>query len=121
MGLGTILYPTVVGFVWDTKRLISARSSPGKPWASKKCTTISGWLALWIMIWDTSIWRPECWNRSRIHSAQKFKTCYQGALLDQCRKISQYGARRAILLRRNDLQDQRKFVQSGTPAKGGAP
>jgi hypothetical protein len=25
--------------------------------ASKKFMTISGWSALWIMIWDTSIWR----------------------------------------------------------------
>src|SRR5262249_114418 len=73
------------------------------------------------MIWDTSIWRPECWNPSRTHSAQKFKTYYQGALLHHCRKISQYRARRAILLRRNDLQDQGKSVPSGTPAKGGAP
>src|SRR5215469_108288 len=104
-----------------TKRLISARSSPAKPWASKKCTTIFGWSVLWIMIWDTSIWRPEGWNPSRTHSAQKFKIYYQGTLLHHCRKISQYGARRAVLLRRNDLQDQGKSVQSGTPAKGGVP
>src|SRR5215469_7075185 len=73
------------------------------------------------MIWDTSIWRPEGWNPSRTHSAQKFKIYYQGTLLHHCRKISQYGARRAVLLRRNDLQDQGKSVQSGTPAKGGVP
>jgi len=32
----------------------------------KTCTTTSGWSVLSIMIWDTSIWRPECSNRSKI-------------------------------------------------------
>ena len=44
------------------KRSISAPSSPGKPSASRKCKTISGSSALWIMIWDTSIWRLGCLN-----------------------------------------------------------
>ena len=24
------------------------------------------WSALWIMIWDTSVWRHESWNRRKI-------------------------------------------------------
>ena len=32
-------------------------------------------LALWIMIWDTSIWRLGCLNRSKIRSAQKCYPC----------------------------------------------
>jgi len=34
----------------------------GQAVASKKFTTIFGWSVLWIMIWDTSIWRLACWN-----------------------------------------------------------
>jgi hypothetical protein len=34
------------------------------------------WLvSLWIMIWDTSIWRPACSNRWKIRSAQKCYLC----------------------------------------------
>jgi putative transposase len=29
--------------VWERRKSISVRSLPGKPWALKKCTTISGW------------------------------------------------------------------------------
>ncbi len=57
------------------KKSISARSSPAKPSASEKFTTTSGWSALWIMIWGTSIWRLECSNRSKIRSAQKCYPC----------------------------------------------
>ena len=28
-----------------------------------------------VMIWDTSIWRRECSNHSKIHSAQKCYLC----------------------------------------------
>jgi site-specific DNA recombinase len=35
----------------------------------------SGWSALWIMIWDISIWRRECSNRSKTHLAQKCYLC----------------------------------------------
>jgi len=43
--------------------------------ASKKFTRTSGWSALWSMIWDTSICRRECLNRSKIPSAQKCYPC----------------------------------------------
>ena len=36
----------------------------------KTGSTISGWSALWIMIWDTSIWIRVCWNHSITRSAQ---------------------------------------------------
>jgi hypothetical protein len=35
---------------------------PAKLSASRKCTTISGSSALWIMIWETSIWTRVGWN-----------------------------------------------------------
>ncbi len=57
------------------KRSISALSSPGRLSALRKCKTTSGWSALWIMIWDTSICRPACSNRWRIRSAQKCYLC----------------------------------------------
>jgi hypothetical protein len=41
----------------------------------------SGWLALWIMIWDTSIWIRACWNRWKILSAQKCYPCSRYVLL----------------------------------------
>ena len=36
--------------------------------------------ALWIMIWDTSIWRLGCSNRSKIRSAQKCYLCVRYVL-----------------------------------------
>jgi hypothetical protein len=66
---------------WETKRSISARFLPDWPSGSKKCRMISGWSALWIMIWDTSIWRPECLNRSKIRSAQNCHLCDRYDLL----------------------------------------
>ena len=38
----------------------TVRSLPARPSASKKFTTTSGSSALWIMIWDISIWRRAC-------------------------------------------------------------
>ncbi len=35
--------PGAVEFAWVAKKSISVRSLPGRPWASKKFTTISGW------------------------------------------------------------------------------
>src|ERR1700732_1256295 len=64
-----------VASVWATKKLISARSLPARRSASKKFTMTSGWLALWIMIWDTSIWRLASWNRWKIPSAPKCYPC----------------------------------------------
>jgi len=66
------------------KKSISVRSLPDRPSASKKFTTTSGSSALWIMIWDTSIWRSRCSNRSKIPSAQKCYPClrYVGRRLD---------------------------------------
>jgi hypothetical protein len=61
----------VAASVWVTKKLISARSLLDRPSGSKRFTTTSGWSALWIMIWGTSIWRLACSNRSKIRSAQK--------------------------------------------------
>jgi hypothetical protein len=46
-----------------------------RPSASEKCATTFGWSALWIMIWDTSIWRRACSNRSKTRSAQKCHPC----------------------------------------------
>jgi hypothetical protein len=57
------------------KKSISARSSPGRLSASRKCKATSGWSALWIMIWDTSISRPACSNRWKVRSAQKCYLC----------------------------------------------
>ena len=45
--------------------------------ASKKCTMMSVWSVLWIMIWDTSISIVECWNRPTIRSARGFYPCSQ--------------------------------------------
>ena len=59
----------------DNKKSISARSLPDKPSASRRFTTTYGWSVLWIMIWDTSIWRLGCSNRSKIRSAQKCHPC----------------------------------------------
>ena len=46
-----------------TKRLTSARSSPAKRSASRRCRMISASSASWSMIWVTSIWRRVYWNR----------------------------------------------------------
>jgi putative transposase len=62
-------------FAWATKKSISAKSSPDKLSASRKCTTTSGWSVLWSMISVTSTWRLEFWNRSKIPSAQKCYPC----------------------------------------------
>jgi hypothetical protein len=78
---GSSSSPDAVASVWAAKKLISARSLPARLSASKKFTTISGWLALWIMIWDTSIWRLVCWNRWKIPSAQKCYLCSRYILL----------------------------------------
>ncbi len=67
--------PVAAASVWGAKKLTSARSLPVRPSASKKFTTTSGWSVLWIMIWDTSIWRLECWNRSKTRSAQSCYPC----------------------------------------------
>jgi len=48
------------------KKLIAARSLLDRPSGSKRFTTTYGWSALWIMIWDTSIWRLGCSDRSKI-------------------------------------------------------
>jgi hypothetical protein len=60
---------------WGTKKLTSARSLPARLSASKKFTMTSGWLALWIMIWGTSILRLECSNRLRTRSARDCYLC----------------------------------------------
>ena len=65
--------PIAAASAWATKRSTSALSSPARRSASKKSTTISGWSALWIMIWDISIWRRAFWNRWKFPSAQR---CY---------------------------------------------
>ena len=52
--------------------------------ASRKSTTISGWLVLWIMIWDTLIWRLECSNHSKTRSAQNCYLCSRYVLLPMC-------------------------------------
>ena len=42
---------------------------------SQKCTTSSGWSALSIMIWDTSIWGRECLNRLKICRPKSVTLC----------------------------------------------
>jgi hypothetical protein len=37
---------------------------------------------VWIMIWDTSIWRLGCSNRSKIPSAQKCYLCLRYVVKD---------------------------------------
>ena len=71
-------------YVWAAKQLTSAQSSPVRPSASGKSTTTSNWSALWIVIWDTSIWRLACWNRWKIPSAQKCYLCSRYALYPMC-------------------------------------
>jgi hypothetical protein len=61
--------------VWGTKKSISARYLPARRSASKKFTTISGWLVLWIVIWGTSISILECSNRSTTRSARGCYLC----------------------------------------------
>ncbi len=43
-----------------------------------------GWSALWIMIWDTSISIPVCWNHSTTPSAQGCHLCNRYILLPMC-------------------------------------
>src|SRR6266850_1613491 len=45
---------------------------------------IFGLSVLWIMIWDTSIWRLACWNRWKIRSAQKCYPCSRYVVLPMC-------------------------------------
>ena len=80
----TIVVTNWVASAWSTRKSTSARSLPTKPSASKKFTTTSGWSALWIMIWDTSIWRRACWNRSKIRSAQKCYLCLRYVVSPRC-------------------------------------
>ena len=65
-------------------RRLAGEAMPDKPSASKKCTTTSGWSALCIMIWDTSIWRLGCSNRSKIPSAQKCYLCLRYVVSPLC-------------------------------------
>jgi hypothetical protein len=57
------------------RKLISARGSPVKPLVSRKSKKGSGWSALWIMIWATSIWRKEPCNLWTTRLAQKCYPC----------------------------------------------
>jgi transposase len=70
--------------VWAERKSTSARSLPVKRSASQKCTTISGWSALWIMIWGISIWRRECSNRWKIRLAQKCYPCLRYVVSPMC-------------------------------------
>jgi hypothetical protein len=69
--------PIADASVSAAKKSTSARSLPVKPSASKKFTTTSGWLALWIMIWATSILTPGGWNHSTTRSARGCHLCSQ--------------------------------------------
>src|SRR5262249_14380287 len=71
-------------FVWARKKSTSAQSLPARPSASRKSTTTSGWSALWIMIWDTSIWKLGCSNHSKIRSAQKYYQCSRYKMSPMC-------------------------------------
>jgi hypothetical protein len=51
--------PAADVFVCTTRRSISASPLPAKPSGSKKSTTASGWLVLWITISAISIWRKN--------------------------------------------------------------
>jgi hypothetical protein len=69
------------------KKLTSARSLPARRSASKKCTMISGWLALWITTWDILILKRGCWNRSTTHSPQVV-THVAGTLCNPCLRVA---------------------------------
>jgi hypothetical protein len=45
------------------KKINFSQGLAGQAVGVKEVTTISGCSALWIMIWDTLIWRRECANR----------------------------------------------------------
>jgi hypothetical protein len=71
----------------DSARL-HRRFHSGKPlWCysniSKKFTTTSGWSALWIMIWGTSIWRPGA-RTARKSVRPKSVTYVLGTLCNPC-------------------------------------
>ena len=79
--------PAAAAFVWATNKSISARSSPGRPSASRKFTTISGSSVLWIMIWVTSTWRLESWNRWKTHWP-KSVTHVTGTFCNPCLRVA---------------------------------
>src|SRR3981189_2684300 len=67
--------PTADASVCTAKKLISARSSQGKPWESKKSKKVFGWSALWSTISATSIWRKKLCSLSTTLLAQKCNLC----------------------------------------------
>jgi hypothetical protein len=67
--------PIAAASVSAAKKSTSVRSSPARLSVLQKFTTKSGSSVLWIMIWDTSIWRLAGWNRWNIPSAQKCYLC----------------------------------------------
>src|SRR5712675_2313898 len=67
--------PTADASVCTAKKLISARSSQGKPWGSKKSKKVFGWSALWSTISATSIWRKKLCSLSTTLLAQKCNLC----------------------------------------------
>ena len=68
--------------IWDYSLCDGELRAMDPTVASKKFTTTSGWLVLWIMIRDTSIWRLGCSNRWKISSAQKCYPCSRYILLE---------------------------------------
>src|SRR5213082_1301525 len=87
-------------YVWAAKQLTSARSSPLRLSASGKSTTTSNWSALWIVIWDTSVWRLAC--RSRWKSLPpKSATHVAGTLCNPCVRVGPSRKWRALAASRN--------------------
>lgn len=69
-----------------TKRLTSARSLPARPSASRRFTMISGWLALWITTWDTSISKPGA-RTARQSIRPQVVTYVAGTLCNLCLRV----------------------------------
>src|ERR1700676_4434663 len=67
--------PTADASVCTAKKLISARSSQGKPWGSKKSKKVFGWSALWSTISATSILTKKLCSLSTTLLAQKCNLC----------------------------------------------
>jgi len=55
----------VAAFVWAERKSISSTVFAGQAVGIKEIHDDIWLVILWIMIWDTSIWRLECSNHSK--------------------------------------------------------
>jgi hypothetical protein len=100
----------------QTERIFAASAwpLPARRSESKRFRTISGWLALWSMIWDTSILRPACWNRSTTRSAQKCYPCsrYVASPMSPGRTVWEWSGRKDLNLRPPGPEPESQTFQS---------